>query len=107
MKIQLQITKENFDLIASGTKTIDYRAASTFNKKKLLRKAKNGKWGKHFDIKEIEFINGFSPDAPRLIIECIQICPIFFINDFVNEENNITAPKGGSAIEILLGKIIS
>lgn len=106
MKITLQIKKQNFELIKSGIKTIEYRERSMFNKKNLLKVAENGKFGKNFDITEIEFINGFAKDAQRFTIECLQITPIYFIEDFHNEANNITAPKGGKAIEILLGKII-
>ena len=52
--VNLQITKENIDLIISGTKKNEWRALSEYNKKLLLKKEADGKYYPNKEIKKIK-----------------------------------------------------
>ncbi len=60
MKIlRLTLKKKWFDLIASGSKTVEYREFKPYWEKRLS--------GKRFD--EIHFRNGYAKDAPWMRVE--------------------------------------
>lgn len=103
--ITLRIKKTEFDLIKIGSKKTDWRAPSIYNKKLLLSKNENGLFCENRDIKEIQFINGYSLNSPSLIAEILLIRPVKFTKDIVIAEDNFTAHEGECSIEIKLGNI--
>lgn len=103
--ITLNIKKAEFEAILSGQKKREYREASLFNKKKLLKQNDAGLYDKNSDISEIKFINGYKPNAPFLIIEVLDVIPVRFVNDYENKEDLFTAIAGANMIEIVLGNL--
>ncbi len=97
--ITLQIKRAEFELIISGSKTIEYRAPSLFNKRKLLIKNKDGVFDKNSNV-QIKMVNGYKKDAPFVILDVSEIVPIRFSNDFEDPKNNFRAKAGECTIEI-------
>ena len=64
--LHLTLKKKWFDLIKSGEKKVEYRQAKQYWIKRL--------YGRRFD--EIHFHNGYSPDSPFMIVECLDIVRI-------------------------------
>lgn len=102
----LQINKENFDLIKNGTKKTEYRHYSVFNKHRLCKKREDGKYIGDDEIKKIQLINGYSKDAPRIILQCLGVRLVRFVSNFESKEDNFIAKEGDCSIEIKLGEII-
>jgi hypothetical protein len=96
--IDLILTSENFDLIASGQKKEEYRAISNYYIKKLCT-IENGEFNPREDIKEIRFRKGYTQQT--LIVEIKGI----YIDTFENfiPEN---FKRGDTVFTIELGKII-
>lgn len=103
--VVLRIKKVNFDLILSGTKKIEYRENSIYNKKLLFKDRGDGKKDGNSDIKAITFINGYQKNARSLIAEVKSIRLVKFSMDVREPDNNFEALKDQFAIEIILGKI--
>jgi|ERR1035437_2191665 hypothetical protein len=109
MKVILRIKKENFDLIKVGTKKHEWRSPSKYNLDLLYEKTprEDGlKWHKA-ELTEIEFINGYNKDSPRMTVEFLECRFITFEEDINYPEDNFHALKGECCIKISLGKIIS
>ena len=105
-KVTLQIKRKALNLIKSGIKQNDWREPSMFNKKKLLAKNEDGKYTKNDSIDIIEFINGYSPTAERIQVECLGIIPVKFSTNIDIEEDDFKALEGTNSIRIMLGKIL-
>jgi len=77
--LRLTLKKRWFDMIASGEKQEEYREIKPYWEQRLVNGKKDlildsvqsfgnkADW-KRFDA--IEFINGYSPNSPRFLIEC-------------------------------------
>lgn len=104
--ITLQLGREEFDLIVSGQKTKDYRHPSIFNKRKLLKKNKDGLFCENLDRVEIKFVNGFKKDADFIVVIADRITPIRFANNYEDKQNNFSAIAGACIIEINICEII-
>ena len=103
----LRINRENFDLIKSGKKTAEFRNPSKYNKNLLMKDRGDGKKDGNPDIKEITLINGYSKEAPRMIIEVKRIRLVKFQKDINLPDENFSAKAEQFAIEINLGKILA
>jgi hypothetical protein len=81
--LKIVIKSEPFENIASGIKKIEYREVKPFWESRLYEANKSKK-----EYKYIEFINGYNPDARRMLVvyEGFQ--------------------KKGKYFNILLGKIV-
>lgn len=101
MKVTLQIKKENLDLIKSGVKKSEWRSPSLFNKNKLFKFREDGKRIGNDEIKQIEFINGYSKDAERCVIGVKEIRMVRFSKDVEIKEDNFSAKEGQFAIQII------
>ena len=73
---------------------------------KLLAKNEDGKYTKNDSIKIIEFINGYSPTAERIQVECLGIIPVKFSTNIDIEEDDFKALEGTNSIRIILGKLL-
>jgi len=105
--ITLQIKRKYFDAIAKGTKKIEWRAPSKYNKRLLLKKNEEGLYCKNEIDKEIQLINGRSNNSPRMIIQVSRIEPLKFIRDIDEPENFFKAPIGATSIGIFIEKVLS
>jgi ASC-1-like (ASCH) protein len=63
MLLTLTIKREYFDAIKSGEKTREYRIANKFYASRIEDK----------QIDRILLKNGYSRDAPQILIECLKI----------------------------------
>lgn len=129
--VTLRIKKEEFLLIKSGLKKVEWRTPSKYNNNLLFSKDDPIKKDGNLEISAIQFINGYASDAPRLLIECKKIRRIkmkkdieipvdnFVIKDFTSlsdyeqtytltgkEQSILRVKEGQVAIEISLGNII-
>jgi hypothetical protein len=66
--LHLTLKKKWFDLIASGEKTVEYREAKEYWRKRLIDKD-----GKTIRFDEIHFRNGYSKNSPFMRVECVGI----------------------------------
>lgn len=107
MNVTLQIKKINFDLILKGTKKNEFREPSLFNKRLLLKDRGDGMKEGNTDIKFIQFINGYSKDARKLLVEVLLIRPVNFTKNTELPEDNFIALEGQKAIHISLGNIVN
>ena len=108
MNVFLKIKKSNLDAIKAGTKRTEWREPSVYNKKLLFKKRElDGKLDGNSDIKTITFVNGYSKDAEKLIIEVKQIRLVKFSRNIEIPEDNFKAVEGQFAIEISLGSIVN
>lgn len=96
--LHLILKKKWFDMILSGEKKEEYRDQKQYWKNRLI---KDGYWFtqtcKQFDT--ITFRNGYSKDAPAMIVQCKGIS--------VKEQGNKNWGFEGRCFVIELGKIIS
>lgn len=130
--VTLRIKKVELDLIRAGTKKHEWRKPSKYYWSLLGRERADGKKEANPDIIEIQFINGYAKDAPRLQIKVKRILMIkavkdyripynFIVPDFNchsheyytklppligNDKSQTLLKKGQYAIEISLGDII-
>lgn len=104
--VTLRIKKVELDLIRAGTKKHEWRAPTKYYKALLCRDREDGMKEPNPDITEIQFINGYSKDAPRLLVECKGIRAVKFEEDIEIPEDNFRAKKGQAGFEITLGNII-
>jgi hypothetical protein len=104
--LTLQIKRKEFQAIADGTKKIEWRSVSLYNKKKLLKKNEDGLFILNNEVKELQLINGYRKDSPRLIVEVKLIEPVKFLIDINEPHNLFKATAGGHAIAIYLGEVI-
>ena len=129
--VTLRIKKKEFDLIKSGIKKVEWRTPSNYNNSLLFSKDDPIKKDGNPEINQIQFINGYAKDAPRLLVECKKIRRIkamrdweipvdnFVINDFATlsdynqtftltgkEQSVLRVKQGQTAIEISLGEIL-
>jgi len=105
--VNLQITRNNLELIRSGKKKCEWRHPSVYNKKLLFCDRGDGKRDGNPDIKEITFINGYRKDCEKLKVEVLGIRLVKFIKDIVIADDNFSAKAEQFAIEIKLGNIIN
>jgi len=103
--VTLNVKRKEFEAIKNGQKKRDYRDASLFNKKKLLKLNAQGLFDVNLDIKEIQFINGYKKDSESVIMEVLLITPVCFVNAYENEKDLFTAIAGANMIEIELGNL--
>lgn len=103
--LHLTLKKKYFDMIASGEKKEEYRQDKMYWKNRFV---KEGYWHsqtcKDFDV--IKFRNGYSKNAPVLLVEClgIKLCDL----DEVNPDwfGSFQEYEGMRIFIIKLGKII-
>jgi hypothetical protein len=108
MNVFLKIKKSNLDLIKTGIKKTEWREPSVYNKKLLFKKRESdGKNEGNVDIKTITFVNGYSKDAEKLIVEVKQIRLVRFSRNIEIPEDNFKALEGQFSIEISLGNIVN
>jgi len=87
--LHLTLKKKWFDMIKSGEKREEYREMKPYWHKRL---------NKSFDA--IQFRNGYSKDAPKMIVELKEICSSLGIVEW-------GAPEGEPVYILRLGKIIN
>ena len=99
--LHLTLKKKWFDMILSGEKTEEYRDFKPYWHKRLSVHAKNGDWIKHKDFDVVIFKNGYSKNAPTMIVECKRI--------YVNTSSKLHwgAEWGVNYYKIELGAILS
>ena len=107
MKVSLQIKKENLELIKSGKKKTEWRQYSVYNNMLLFKDRGDGKKDGNKDIKFIEFVNGYSKNVEKLLVEVLSIRLVKFTRDIEIPEDNFKAKEGQFAIEIKLGNIVN
>lgn len=108
MNVNLKIKKANLEAIKAGTKKTEWREPSVYNKKLLFKpRESDGKNEGNADIKTITFVNGYSKDAEKLIVEVKQIRLVRFSRNIEIPEDNFKALEGQFSIEISLGSIVN
>lgn len=96
--LQLTLKKKWFDMIASGEKKEEYREIKKYWGDRLCNNGKQWLDGfKEFDA--VLFINGYSPNSPRVLVSCESI-------DFGNGNPDWGAVEGVEYFVITLGDII-
>ena len=101
----LVISKDNFMLIKNGKKKREWRNMSKYNRRLLLTKRADGKYEGNNSIKQIRFVLGYKKPAEEMVVECISVRVVKFINDIKIPEDNFRALSGQFAIEISLGEV--
>lgn len=107
MVVNLQIKKQNLDLILAGTKKTEWRELSKYNKDLLLKDRGDGKKDGNKEITHINFINGYSKNRAQTKVEVTRIRVVKFSKNIEIPEDNFKALEGQSAIEISLGNIVN
>lgn len=107
MKVQLQIKRENLELIKSGKKKTEWREPSEYNYKKLFKYKEDGKRHGNEDITEIEFISGYAKNRESLIVSVKRIRLVKFTRNIEIPDDNFKALEGQFSIEINLGDIVN
>lgn len=105
--ITLQIKRNEFEAIASGKKKIEWRSPSKYNKRLLLSLNEHGQYTENTEVKEIQFVNGYRKDAPRVVVEVLLIRPYKFTRNIDEPENLFRANENECSIGIHLGKVIN
>lgn len=106
-KVCLQIQKKEFDLIVWGRKKTDWRTPNEFNYSRLfIRRPEDNKRIGDSSITHLEFVNGMSKNARRVIAEVVSIRLVRFSADIEIPDDNFRASEGQFAIEIKLGKLV-
>lgn len=106
MNVLLRIKKDNFLAIKSGIKKTEWRNNSKYNINLLFVKKEDGKNHGNDKIKTITFINGYSEDSDKLVIEVNRIRLVKFSKNITIPEDNFSALEGQFSIEISLGNIL-
>ena len=104
--VTLQIKKKELELIKSGVKIEDWRSPSVYNKNLLLKFNAQGKREANPEITHIQFVNGYGPDVPKLLVKVSKIRPVKFQDDVERPEMNLYAKKDSCVIVIYLGAIV-
>lgn len=102
MVVNLQIKRQNLDLILAGTKKTEWREFSMYNRKLLLKDRGDGKKDGNKEITHIKFINGYAKDRPEHIVPVKRIRVVKFTRNVEIPEDNFSALEGQFAIEISL-----
>lgn len=107
MVVNLQIKRQNLELIKAGTKKTEWRDLSKYNKDLLLKDRGDGKKDGNKDITHINFINGYSKNRETLTVEVTRIRVVKFTRNVEIPEDNFSAFEGQFSIEITLGNIVN
>jgi len=107
----LRIKKKEFELIKNGLKKSEWRSFSAYNQKIFGEKdeKKSEEMGKPCfrckNIKEILLINGYTENAPKMIIYPSIIQLVKFSKEVFIKNDNFHAEKGDMVFEIKINKI--
>lgn len=100
--VTLQIEGRPLDDIVAGRKPEEYRSLSRYNAHKLCKmNPEDNKWYPRTDVTHLQLINGYRPDARRIIVEVKGI----YIDTFKNFVPDGMKP-GSRALTIELGAVV-